>query len=149
MEIRRCVSVDDCFLCDEFLKKLNKYESMFDDLLNESCDFKNMHKNSLNKDGVYIAIAYENKPVGYVFAYLKSVAGKVHKTNIINIDSLFVDEECRNKGIGKKLIDSVDYWAKESYKDYALELHAIDSNVKSINFYKTLGFKEVRTVFRR
>lgn len=122
---------------------------MFDDLLNEFCDFKNMHKNSLDRDGVYIAIAYENKPVGYVFAYLKSVAGKVHKTNVVNVDSLFVDEEYRNKGIGRQLIDSVGSWAKESFGDYILELHAINNNVDSLSFYKHLGFKEVRTVFRR
>ena len=149
MIIKRVVSDDDCLICDEFLSELNKYESNHDPVLNGEFKFSEIHKRSLKNDYVYIAMAIEDKPIGYVFSYLKTGKGKVHTTNVVEVEALFVEEGYRKQGIGKALIDSVDSWAKENFEDYVIELHAINNNFNSMAFYKHIGFSEVRTVFRR
>jgi GNAT superfamily N-acetyltransferase len=149
MIIKRVEKEEDCLICDEFLSKLNKYESNYDYILNGEFKFSEIHKRSLNNDYVYIAMAIEDKPIGYVFSYLKMGKGKVHTTNVIEVEALFVEEDYRKKGVGKTLIDSVDDWAKENFDDYVIELHAINNNSNSMDFYKHIGFNEVRTVFRR
>lgn len=149
MNIKRVTTKEECVLCDDFLSKLNLYESKFDCILNGNFNFESVHLNSLKKDNVYIAIAYDNIPVGYVFSYLKTRKGKVHKENVVEIEALFVEENYRKKGIGKKLIESVDCWAKDNFGDYVIELHAINENVDSVKFYKSIGFKEVRCILRK
>jgi len=149
MEIKKIKTKEECALCDEFLSKLNAYESCFDDILNSEFKFKEIHEKSLKNDFVYIAVAYENVPIGYVFSYLKTSKGKVHKTNLIEIEALFVEETFRKKGVGKKLIESVEKWAKENFEDYVIELHAINDNVGAVSFYESLGFNAVRTIFRK
>lgn len=149
MDIKRIYEEKDCELCDDFLSRLNSCEAEFDDVLNGSFKFSDIHKNSLKNDFVYIAIAYQDKPVGYIFSYLKANKGKVHNKNVIEIEALFVDENYRKQGIGKRLIESVDEWAKNTFGDYVIELHAINNNINSIEFYKNLGFKAARTIFRR
>ena len=148
--IKRITSEEECDLCDEFLTKLNSYESQFDEVLESGFKFSEIHKRSLKNDYTYLAIASCDNPVGYVFAYLKNVKGKVHNTNIVEIEALFVEDGYRGKKIGKELVDSVFCWAKECFgDDFVIELHAINNNVNAISFYKHLGFKEVRTVFRK
>ena len=149
MLIKRVLTDEECLICDDFLSKLNKYESNHDSVLNGEFKFSEIHKRSLQNDYVYIAMAIEDKPVGYVFSYLKTGKGKVHTTNVVEVEALFVEDGYRKQGIGKALINSVDDWAKDNFDDYVIELHAINNNSNSMNFYKHLGFNEVRTVFRR
>lgn len=149
MIIKRVEKDEDCLVCDEFLSKLNKYEADHDPVLNGKFKFSEIHKRSLKNDYVYIAMAIEDRPIGYVFSYLKTGKGKVHTTNVVEIEALFVEDGHRKKGVGKALIDSVDDWAKENFDDYVIELHAINNNSNSMAFYRHLGFNEVRTVFRR
>ena len=150
MNIKRVLTDDECLICDKFLSELNKYESVHDPVLNGEFKFSEIHRRSLKNDFVYIAMALEgDKPIGYVFSYLKTSKGKVHTTNVVEIEALFVEEGYRKQGVGKALIESVDNWAKDSFDDYVIELHAINNNSNSMAFYKHLGFNEVRTVFRR
>jgi len=46
MEIKRIKTKEECALCDEFLSKLNAYESCFDDILNSEFKFKEIHEKS-------------------------------------------------------------------------------------------------------
>lgn len=149
MKVKVINTEEECKVCDAFLASLNSYEIQFDNVLNSDFKYEDVHKRNLGKDYTYIALAVEDVPVGYIFAYLKSSKGRVFLTNVVQIEALFVNEDYRNKGVGKLLVESVDNWAKDKFKDYIIELHAINSNVKAMEFYKRLGFSEVRTVFRR
>ena len=149
MQIKRVISEEECKICDELLSCLNNYEAKYDEFLSSNFKYEGVHQRSLGKDNVYIALAVDKEPIGYVFAYLKSVKGKVFSTNVIEIEALFIREEYRNKGTGKKLIESVEKWSKDNFDDYIIELHAINNNINAIDFYKHLGFKEVRTIFRK
>jgi len=149
MIIKRITNEEECKLCDEFLSKLNSYEAMYDEVLNGEFKFSELHKNNMDNKYFYIAIAYEDIPVGYVFSYLKTSKGKVHNTNVVEIEALFVEKSYRKKGIGKELVNSVETWAKDNFEDYVIELHAINNNSGSIKFYESLGFNNVRTIFRK
>ena len=121
MEIKVINTEEECKVCDAFLASLNGYEVQFDSILNNEFKYEEVHKRNLGKDYTYIALAVEKKPVGYVFAYLKSSKGRIFLTNVVQIEALFVDEECRKKGVGKLLVDSVDEWAKNMFEDYVID----------------------------
>ena len=68
--IKRVETEEECKICDDFLVGLNRYETKFDNVLNNEFTYENVHKRSLGKDYKYIALANEENAVGYIFAYL-------------------------------------------------------------------------------
>jgi len=73
----------------------------------------------------------------------------VIKSNIIEVECLYVKEEFRNKGIGKKLIETLENWAKNKFKEYKIEITCLSNNTKALGFYKKLGYSEIKTVLRK
>ncbi len=68
-----------------------------------------------------------------------------HKTkpNEIYIEAVAVNELCRGKGIGTKLLDALFVFSKEKgYKTITLEV--IDTNLRAIELYEKIGFKIVK-----
>lgn len=108
-----------------------------------------MYKNFLGNENTYVAYAQMGEPVGYIFAYLKNPKGKVNTTNIIELEALFIDEAFRKNNIGKLLLNSLEEWAKETYKDFAIEITTLNTNVNAIAFYEHLGYKPVKTILRK
>lgn len=64
----------------------------------------------------------------------------------VNLDFIFVHEQCRSQGIGSLLIDRVNSWAKSKRAD-GLGLNCGSENVKAQKFYVSEGFKQVGKVF--
>lgn len=80
-------------------------------------------------------IVYENKNciVGFL-QYLKLY-------DTLEIINIFVKEEYRKHGIAKKMID---YLTEENINHILLEVRK--SNTNAIEFYKHIGFNEIRTI---
>ena len=85
----------------------------------------------------------ENNPFAYYFVYETNnrIVGYINcwvsdNTTILNF---CVDEEYRNKGIGKSLIEKV---LEISVGIITLEVRV--SNLNAINFYEKRGFKRVK-----
>ena len=80
-------------------------------------------------------IVYEDKNdiVGFL-QYLKLY-------DTLEIINIFVKEEYRKQGIAKKMID---YLTDENINHILLEVRK--SNVNAIEFYKHIGFNEIRTI---
>ena len=80
-------------------------------------------------------IVYEDKNdiVGFL-QYLKLY-------DTLEIINIFVKEEYRKQGIAKKMID---YLTDESINHILLEVRK--SNTNAIEFYKHIGFNEIRTI---
>lgn len=77
----------------------------------------------------------DNKIVGFCIFY---IAYSTWKGKIVYLDDLFVDEQYRKHGLGKKLIDEVIYYAKEVNANQ-VRWSVLDWNENAINFYKKLG----------
>ena len=141
----------DCAICDEFLTKLIKYESGFDKVINGSLVVNGMAKNCVANEENYFAYAVEDEtPIGYIYGYVKERTGKVSTTNVMMIDAVFVEENCRGKGVGKKLINSFEDWSKTKFgNDYVVEITYLTNNTKAQKFYEGLGYKSVKTILRK
>jgi len=58
------------------------------------------------------------------------------------VDDVFVEQEHRNLGIGRALLDSVEGWARERRAD-GVSLQVAAANGRGRKFYEGLGFREV------
>ena len=87
-----------------------------------------------------ICIAYlDNIAVGYCTGLMiKSIC---YKNSRLDIESLYVKEEYRRKGIGKALIKFME---KETLLKNILHYHIITNkeNGKTVKFYENIGYKQ-------
>lgn len=88
----------------------------------------------------------ENKVVGHIFCIIEELKDNpsLHDRKILFIDDLCVDENLRSRGIGKELCDYALKLSKELNCD-SVELNVWNFNDKSLNFYKKLGYTELKT----
>lgn len=74
----------------------------------------------------------------YVYAELDEIEGFISILDDGHIGALFVKEDCKRQGIGRKLINH----CKEKYNRLTLEVY--DQNIDAIMFYMAMGFKNVK-----
>ncbi|MCM3633614.1 aminoglycoside 6'-N-acetyltransferase [Paenibacillus camelliae] len=97
------------------------------------------------KDVVYLAIT-EGRYVGFIHMSLRYDYVEGSSTSPVGyIEGIYVDENYRNKGISKMLVEAGEIWSKslgctEIASD--TELH----NVGSQQFHERMGFKEVAKI---
>lgn len=150
MEYIKINSENDCVEADKLLNDLIKYESNFDDVINGKCTIKDFHKSMLDKSNVFAYYVKDNgSAVGYIFAYLKTPYNDVIKTNVVMLESLYIKEEYRKNGLGRTLIEMLEKWAKETLKDYSIEIVCLSKNKEALKFYDKLGYSEVKTILRK
>ena len=133
--------------------KLENLDGVFE-LLNELyenkieySEFAKKYKESLENSNYYEIVAIEkNKVVGVLISRVISMLAK--KKNILFIDDLIVNENCRNKGIGKLLIKTATTYAIS--KDCgALELTSMIQNINAHRFYENNGFEKRQYKFKK
>ena len=150
IEIIQAKTKIDCDICDDFLSKLIAYESLFDSSIMPDVKVCGLCEKNLQHDGIYIAYAKTTKPIGYIFGYLQNPKGKIRNTNVLILEALYVENEFRNLGIGKKLLKSFEDWAQKTYaNDYAIEITYINSNENARKFYEKMGYSPVKTTLRK
>lgn len=128
-----------------FIKKLAVYEKMQDQVIATE---KSLEDWLFNKKVAMVIFAVENGiEVGFAL-YFYNFSTFVGKAGIY-LEDLFVDVEHRGKGYGKALLK---YLAKEVIeKDLGrLEWCCLDWNTPSIDFYLSLGAKQMNgwTIYR-
>lgn len=149
IKIKKVDTVEECLVCNKMLEDLIKFESKFDQQINENHKISDHYERTLNKEDSVIFLAKVNDSiVGYIMAYKAKEKLSV-KDNIINIMNIYVCEEHRNKKIGKRLISEVENWAKTQFENFVIELDCISKNENAIAFYKSLGFNPVRVKMRK
>ena len=150
MEYIKIQSEVDCIEADKLFNELVKYESGFDHIINGECKIDGFNKNVIDKSHVFAYYVKDKDiPVGYIFAYLKTPYNKVIKTNVIMVESFFVRSEYRKNGIGKALLELLESWAKETFDDYVVEIVCLSNNKNALDFYKNLGYEEVKVTLRK
>ncbi len=142
MEIRRA--------CLEDIENnlLNLYQELFEYHYNNrpeifiKCDKETLRKKLIDTINNTIVIEEENKIQAFAI-YLEK--DRLSKKDFF-IDQLIVDEEIRNKGYSKELINYLKKIAKE--KGYSkIELCCWEFNIKAKEIYEHLGFKKQRTIY--
>ena len=128
-----------------FIKKLAVYEKMQDQVIATG---KSLEDWLFNKKVAKVIFAVENGiEVGFAL-YFYNFSTFVGKAGIY-LEDLFVDVEHRGKGYGKALLK---YLAKEVIEKNLgrLEWCCLDWNTPSIDFYLSLGAKQMNgwTIYR-
>lgn len=127
----------------------------------ETKDAKNIY--SLNKDGLgydynlekvkekliklsnnenykILVAECDNQVVGYLEAHKYE---SLYQDSLVDMMALVVDEKYRGIGIGKKLIEGIELWAK-SIDAKGLRLVTRIDRIKTHSFYEGIGFKEIK-----
>ena len=133
--------------------KLEDLDGVFE-LLNELyenkieySEFAKKYKESLENNNFYEIVAIEkNKVVGVLISRVINMLAK--KKNILFIDDLIVNENCRNTGIGKLLIQTATTYAI-SRDCGALELTSMIQNINAHRFYENNGFEKRQYKFKK
>ncbi len=89
------------------------------------------------RDKIFVAIADENV-VGYIHANDYDVLYFPHMKNIMGIA---VNEEFKRQGIGRKLIDAVEVWARNT-NAVGIRLVSGAARKDAHEFYKHCGFNK-------
>lgn len=139
MKIRNLESND----MDQSYKLLNE---LYDNQI-EYDIFENKYNNSLSDNNFYGIVAEEN---GIILGVLISrvVNRLVKSKDILFIDDIIVNKDCRSKGIGSLLLRNAINFAKEQNCE-TIELKSYISNEKSHKLYEKIGFKKLHYAFKK
>jgi GNAT superfamily N-acetyltransferase len=133
-EIRKAKKEDVPLILD-FIRRLGEYEKLSHEVVATETD---LERYLFGKEKVAeVLIAYEGrKAVGFAL-YFRNFSTFLGRPGIY-LEDLFVLEEYRGRGYGKKLLARLAVMAVE--KNYGrLEWAVLDWNEPSIEFYKSLG----------
>ena len=93
----------------------------------------------LNKQFIYVA-EDNQKIVGFITGEILSKK-EWYTVQLGTINNLFVLEEYRGKGIGKKLMETMmDAFKEKGINNF--ELYALNNNEDALKFYEKLGFRK-------
>ena len=145
LEIRRG-TVEDSEIILEFIKKLAVYEKLShmvdatSDKIEESIFSPDSHVHTL-------LAFYDDQPVGFALYFYNYSTFKARKG--LYLEDLYVDEEMRGRGFGKKLLAELAGIAKEENCG-RFEWSVLDWNIPAIDFYKSIGAEAMDgwTVYR-
>lgn len=123
---------------------LNRYEARLDKLLVINKKSNSAHRNFLKKkiknNGIFFVCEANKKVIGYIFGYIKWLYPAYTIERIGYIAEIFVLEEYRNRGVGKRLVKEILRWFKSKNIRY-VELDCYISNIAT-KFWSKLGFRD-------
>ena len=139
--IEKVITLDMAKECDILLTKLVQSERKYDKNIKESFVVTNNYVNLYNKDNNVLFVARENNlTVGFIYGYIKYKASDFVTKGVAQIDALYVLDNYRNKGIGKKLIDKFYEWCEED-NIKIIEISVFKNNTNAYNLYEKLGYE--------
>ncbi|HTA28126.1 MAG TPA: GNAT family N-acetyltransferase [Bacteroidia bacterium] len=100
----------------------------------------NMNQVMGSTDNCAFVAIMEGKIIGWIHAF-KSI--RIETKPFIEIGGLVVDENYREKGIGKALVYTVIEWSK-SQKNTSLRVRCNTKRLETHKFYSKLGFRETK-----
>lgn len=133
--------------------KLDDIEGIFE-LLNELYAgkieyniFSKIYMEKLNDCNNYYIVAIENKKI--IGILISEISYKLHKSKKVSfIEDLIVNEQYRNRGIGKLLIEDAIRYAKKLECE-VVELTSYITNENAHRFYEKNGFKKHSYKFKK
>ncbi len=144
LTFRKAESKDACLLLN-FIKKLAIYEKMEDQVSAELSTIEDSFFRLKKAEAVFLMVG--GKEIGFAvyFTNFSTFKGK----GGLYVEDVFIDEEYRHRGYGKKTFIYLAKLAKERGCP-RMEWTCLDWNSSSIAFYKSLGAKgmEEWTIYR-
>lgn len=129
------------------INELKNYESLFDeDYLTGrkavEALFKNLLRSRKTKDGQIFVAEVNDKVVGFISLEIENKNDEliVGKVNSVYISDLVVLSKYRRRGIGKKLLQKADEYAKKKNISF-IKLIVFSDNKEAKRFYKKAGFR--------
>ena len=80
--------------------------------------------------------------VGFISGELREGSPTFRQKTWASVDDVFVEQDHRNLGIGRTLLEGVEAWAKERRAD-GVSLQVAAANERGRKFYEELGFREI------
>jgi putative acetyltransferase len=93
---------------------------------------KKHFSDSIEKRNIFFVALEKNKLLGYA-----SLSLSKHK-----VQGLYVKHDFNGKGIGSKLLNKIEDYAKK----YGLKLLELESTITAFNFYKHKGYKKIKVI---
>lgn len=123
----------------DYHKKLDPFFTRSDDSINA---FIKHVKKSIEKDDSFLAVAINcDKVIGYCLMITSEYPPVFNIKKYGEICDMYVSEEYRNRGIGKRLVKMAIKWAKLRGLR-RVELKASSKNNIGLYFWNEIGFKE-------
>ena len=141
LEIKKVINEEMAMSCDNLLTKLIQSERRFDYNVKETFVVNNNYTNKYDKESNVLFLAYEdNKPIGYIYGYLKDAKGDFVYESVGCIDALYVLDDYRKCGIGTGLINKFYDWCHEQ-DIKVVTIGVYKNNVDAYNLYSKHGFE--------
>lgn len=132
-KIKQVTNVVDADRCDELLTKLIHDERQYNDTIEDNYIVTNHFNKMLDDENIIILAYYINEIiVGYIL--IRKMAN-----NTCLLDGLYVEEEYRNKGIGKSLLTEAISRIKNMNIKY-IDINVMYNNIIAKHIYEKLGF---------
>ena len=139
MIIEKVKTKEEAIICDELLTKLILDEKKYNKNINV-ISIIDYYPNLYLKDNNTLFIAkQDNKIVGYIF--IKELNDPTNILKEAIIDALYVEEEYRNNGIAKSLIEKAKNYCSNNNIKY-ISLNVMYQNEIAKKLYYNLGFKK-------
>jgi GNAT superfamily N-acetyltransferase len=82
----------------------------------------------------------ENKIIGWIHAFITI---RIETKPFVEIEGLVVDENLRNKSVGRKLVDAIAVWCRKENIS-VLRVRCNTRRIETHLFYKKLDFAETK-----
>jgi GNAT superfamily N-acetyltransferase len=102
----------------------------------------------LGKDSCSLVATYENKTVGYLVGSITAPEDYRTVGRMAELENMFVLDEHRSLGIGKRLVDTFIDWCKS--KDVEIiKAVATAQNIRAIEFYQREGMEQKAVILEK
>lgn len=134
-------------------KLCKKEKEDFDENINanysKSLESKKYFRQKITKKSNFAFVAIDgNKVVGYIAGGLIKIEDYMKHCKLAEVENMFILEDYRRKGVGKRLMDEMFKWCKSNGIE-RIRVIASFQNILGINFYKREGFNEYNLVLEK
>ncbi len=90
---------------------------------------------------LFVAIL-EEETIGFISGDLREGSPTFHSKTWASVDDVYVTPRYRSLGVGKALLENVEFWARDKGAS-GISLQVAAANGRGRSFYGRLGFREV------
>jgi ribosomal protein S18 acetylase RimI-like enzyme len=150
MLIRRASTSDILILCDLYTKFYKHNSSQQPEFCLPAVETGGYPNGVIcGNTGVIFVAEDDSRLCGFIHAEIDNTPPypSVAQHRFVSVVDLYVEPDCRRRGIATELVNSVKTWAKQSGAEY-LELFVLNENAEGLEFYKKQRF-EIATLTMR